>query len=1705
MAKKKYKSVHKNKKRKRKASRANKKLITILVSAIIVVGGVLAAMLYVNLKSAGRNVSNGDAYVAEGEFDKAYKLYGRAVSKEPNNLSYIQKLQDTVLMMTPVTVEEAFVLYNSYLTTLVHTARYNPIDIDVHLEVADELYRVANITSDISYWQRLQTTAESGLSKISQDDPRRFELVLYVGLSKLKLQDKTMTETYDDVGNVRFPGEDEIELVLQSDPGNARAWAALAHGRMAIYYRLESEGKTSQAEVNRLLADETMQKAEVAAGESFDVLSTRFRELVLSRLRLHKQHTTSQRGVPQEELDQADEEVAQLQRELVDAFSPEKHGMFSREIASLLIASRGEGNNRAAELLKKQMEFSPNDSTSQYLLATVLKNIEEFEGAETIAKDILDSPQQTVQFESAMQFSVRPQAAHFLVDLLAMQALSPKNKEDKPALLARASEYREVLADFVSNNPNNILLLSADGIIALAEENYEAAASKLEEVISRDPAATGQLLEQVAKALAESGSKGLAIARLGEAVAKEPGQSIHYINKARLEIEIADFEAAKYTLSLMPKPLQSQEVVLELLDIIALKDPNAQGTMFSDPILAVIAQAERAVSVGEFEKAVSLLTEKNEETGLADCRLSAALSNVYREEGDKENAIAWMTKSLDLDPESITLQRALIVLQSEDRIASIIQLIESGTESEAMKAEQIASSLFSFGIEMQKESDRWEQFGNLVSATEATNLSEKAFAESEKYQQIAEDFGADLSGIIQLQINQAMIAKEVEKTQGFINQLLEIPNHEADAMGFEVRLSLLQASESKGEGKQSAQEVHLGKALELAKKLTEKMPFSDKSWRTLGLAYSSMGSTLEALAANEEAYRISPKSMVNIRAYVGSLLRTKSDTTRLLRVIRLARTQFPNDIQILELWLNIEMDYGKQEAAFVHRRNQYLRDPSDRLNAIVLASIYVNAKPTREMMLNPDGSPVYTLRAWNKLPTPEKNQQFLKANKQWKLNADEILDLLAKEVDQDILTCGMHCAVLRDRGKLSDASKNWDMFIEKQQGTGNYSKAVIAAADFFRASERNAQAMTLLENAREFQSENFEIDATLGTLHYLQREYEEAAEVLGKPIEATGNRILQIQRIESLALSGQFDDAEKALGSLPQEDDALSVTMLKALITRVRSEQLLTQGDFAAASIELKHYRNALNAAIEIDPTNQMPRFRLCKSLLNEYRLTQNKDLLEEALVVADEGEKETGNSAQFAVIRADVLQADGQLDRAIDRLALFLSENPESNVVRQRLVEAYLDIDNVTRAITVAEQGVTINPSRSFWHRQLGDLYVRANDDRKEAVIAYIAALEREPSVSLLHLIDEMTRTEQPLPDAEILAMARGAVSKMHPVVNSLEAKALQNLGQDRESIKAMERSWSAYKTAINNGWIEPLSIIVWFRDLHALFSDNPEDGVQLARRLAADNYTTEQQIGLAYYYKEFGGDYIDKSLQVIDEALKGSNTSDNSRVHLLNMRGGLLVEQGKFEESKIVFQKLVDELHSPVVLNNYAYVVGVYMNEPEEGLKLALQAIRQAPRNPSVLDTVSVLYERTDNYEKAVEMLDFLLQVDPSNAKAMARLGILYSDQLGQPERGVVFAERARSLSPRLPEVLDALGWSYYQTGQEEKAEDYLKRSIRQDETMDAYVHLAQLVMKRGDYDKALDYLRMAQELAKDPYSTNRITALQDDIRNNQVVVPE
>ena len=306
------------------------------MSIVCVLIGLGGLWFFVEYRSAGRNASAGDSLIAQGKFNEARKQYGRAITKEPNNIAYVNKLQEAILNITPVTQEEARALYDEYVGTMMHKARYSPDDIDVQLELVKKMYDAAYLTGSSQYWKRLHESAQLGLDRIHPDDPRKHELLLYRGLSALSIEDANVTDTYDENGNAMFPGENDIKAVLEEDPGNVLAWATLAHGRMAIYYRMLNEGRTQQAARNKVFADETMEQALAVAGDSFEVNMTYLREMLLRQNVLRQQYLKTPDSFTEEELSQAESTVLASQQKLIDAFNVNRHESRVSELVTLL-------------------------------------------------------------------------------------------------------------------------------------------------------------------------------------------------------------------------------------------------------------------------------------------------------------------------------------------------------------------------------------------------------------------------------------------------------------------------------------------------------------------------------------------------------------------------------------------------------------------------------------------------------------------------------------------------------------------------------------------------------------------------------------------------------------------------------------------------------------------------------------------------------------------------------------------------------------------------------------------------------------------------------------------------------------------------------------------------------------------------------------------------------------------------------------------------------------------------------------------------------------------------------------------------------------------------------------------------------------------------------------------------------------------------
>jgi len=109
-------------------------------------------------------------------------------------------------------------------------------------------------------------------------------------------------------------------------------------------------------------------------------------------------------------------------------------------------------------------------------------------------------------------------------------------------------------------------------------------------------------------------------------------------------------------------------------------------------------------------------------------------------------------------------------------------------------------------------------------------------------------------------------------------------------------------------------------------------------------------------------------------------------------------------------------------------------------------------------------------------------------------------------------------------------------------------------------------------------------------------------------------------------------------------------------------------------------------------------------------------------------------------------------------------------------------------------------------------------------------------------------------------------------------------------------------------------------------------------------------------------------------------------------------------------------------------------------------------------------------EEWEKAIESFDTLLEVYPNNAEISNFVGYSLVDRKIRLEEGINLIKFAVNQEPRNGFFIDSLGWAYYQLGQFTKAITYLERAIElEPQEMEITDHLGDAYYKAGRIEEA------------------------------------
>ncbi len=219
--------------------------------------------------------------------------------------------------------------------------------------------------------------------------------------------------------------------------------------------------------------------------------------------------------------------------------------------------------------------------------------------------------------------------------------------------------------------------------------------------------------------------------------------------------------------------------------------------------------------------------------------------------------------------------------------------------------------------------------------------------------------------------------------------------------------------------------------------------------------------------------------------------------------------------------------------------------------------------------------------------------------------------------------------------------------------------------------------------------------------------------------------------------------------------------------------------------------------------------------------------------------------------------------------------------------------------------------------------------------------------------------------------------------------------------------------------------------------------------------------------------GDF-DKANGILDKLIEGNK--DN--YSLLDLKGFVLREDGKFDEAIKLYEDLMDKIKGDKELTR------------EEKRELT----------NDMRYMLSNVYIENKNVDKAAEQLKELLKAEPDNPTYNNDLGFIWADNDKNFEEAEKLIRKALEEDKKLrhknnpnikPEddkdnaaYLDSMGWVLYKAKKYDEAKKYLEQAVQDKEGqhVEIFDHLGDTYLKLNDKAKALEAWKKGVEAASD-----------------------
>ncbi len=1493
------------------ASRVNTKLVVALVAGVIAVCVVgIGLYSFVLKRGPEDNVRAGDKAMADGEYGVAKNMYGRAVNRDPNNVEWLQKYRSAIEAWTPDTET---VYKNEFQTAWQPMLRAMAIaqqtNIDASLEYLELVYRMTEMRgfdpAAVSNLERETVALVSNMQMANPDDTqvnrlRRFRALAYVNL----------------IQNTQLLSTDVMEQT-----------------RDDLVTALDADAEDGAMSVGLMIFDQSAAKGELAASRWDGYLAKM--EEAKKHLTFHLLEDPDDPMVIQSllavEIDMAFEQIRRnttagvARREAVAAsarsFIPKVEEMFESllqtsdplDLAIISRVSRIEQgvdpdarNRRTVALVEKMLEGDPEDSSALAFLANTLKTRGDLVEAAVAYERLTEQPHMSVGLPGMIRMHHQTQAYRMLAEIALQQAGEIRSDDEAAAAqyVAQAKVNRDEYAERVGLSDPQLLYI--DALIADANGDIRGSLVLFQRYIQSLPTdqatARVQGLWMQGQAAARLNEHGRARESFKELLNLRPEAPFAIIALAQSEMALANPQEALAQFRLANSLMPGNEAVVEQIRKLEI----GLGLVASDdPIEQALAESRAALGGSATQASNSILAKQILQDAIATHGyapdLARELATIFMMERNLDAAKEALGKSLESNPDDETLVRLNDAIQQDNMLDANLALIDSSPVSDTRKAVNTFRVLMSY--------DEPERAREVLAQARAANPDDTVLIDM-----------AFVDALQQEDLAKARAVYEEADGRGVLG---------GDSLIYRARLEAVE-----------------GRAQEAIDTLTQAIELGATQspvYRLLGTQMQAAGLSQQALEAYQTAYNIKPDDINNAKALMQSLYTLRRPEEALV-VAREAQRFGRNDSGFRNMWLSLESEAGGEAGmsrAITVREQISVVDPEDKTNKIQLAMLYIDIASSKDLVVADEARREY----WAK--------------------AKSLIDSMKAE-EKDIRMVQLEARWLADQGRVPqedgttidgiDAARG--VFVEYILEKGDDVTAVpfVALAEFMMERGRYSVAESSLIGAKEYQTEDLEVDKILGSLYMDQKQFRIAAETFGAVVNA-GKDIegepYRLRWIEMLLRIGEYAKAQEQLDLLP-------ASMAEDLTT------LLQQAEAADGLGQATKAAQMYDRAVALFPESPLPYSRRA-----EYRL-RDANMLQDVLADLGQALSIDPTNVQTLQIRAGVFSRENRYEEMLADLTTALRANPQNTDILMSVMLEHLMRDEDGRAMDLVEETMRKRPrdlmliataakvfeDRLFWDRA-ATLYQRGWE------------LSGDHGFGLAYINSLISRDQPKTRDADlVLRQVRqltGAAETDWRV--DFAAAAIQF---KQGNVAAAETALSALFETLSE---RPGVLSIWLGNLTALYGEDVQGRTAFLQKLAASlsDDAPGKPWARLFYAQSLSADEAthDEASSLFREMQALGETSPFARF-AFRQEGAMYYSAGLYEEAVRVWEAGLDMFPGDwEMCNNAAFALATELNRPSDALPFALSAVEAAPQQSEAYDSLARVYIGTGELNKAMEAL--------------------------------------------------------------------------------------------------------------------------------------